>query len=61
MSCAVSSILSLAGSFVDEFAELFRGSSVEDLEELARSFHFEKCVQRDGLNRILKDHAKVSH
>jgi pimeloyl-ACP methyl ester carboxylesterase len=51
----------LAASFVDEFAELFRGSSEKDLEELARSFHFDNCVQRDGLNRILKDHARSSH
>jgi hypothetical protein len=50
----------LAASFVDEFAELFRGSSDEDLDELARSFHFESCVQREGLNQILKDHAHSS-
>jgi hypothetical protein len=50
----------LAASFVDEFAELFRGSTEKDLEELARSFHFDGCVQREGLNRILKDHAHSS-
>lgn len=50
----------LAASYVDEFAELFRGSSEKDLEELARSFHFESCLQREGLNHILKDHAHAS-
>jgi hypothetical protein len=50
----------LAASFVDEFAALFRGMSEKDLEELARSFHFESCVQREGLNHILRDHAHAS-
>lgn len=49
----------LAASFVDEFANLFRGASEEDLDELARSFHFESCLQREGLNEILKNHARV--
>jgi aryl-phospho-beta-D-glucosidase BglC (GH1 family) len=37
-----------------EFAELFEGKSEEELEELAASFSFEKCVKRDGLNIILQ-------
>lgn len=49
----------LAASFVDEFAELFRGMSEEELESLARSFHFDECVQRSELNDILKGHAHV--
>lgn len=48
----------LAASCSDEFAALFRGMEEEELEELARSFHFDECVQREGLNRILKDHAR---
>jgi len=30
----------------------------EELEQCARSFHFEECVQRDGLTKILQEHAK---
>ncbi|RAH71728.1 glycoside hydrolase family 5 protein [Aspergillus aculeatinus CBS 121060] len=49
----------LAASFVEEFAELFRGLDEKELDELAHSFHFDECVKREGLNRILKEHAKV--
>jgi hypothetical protein len=45
--------------FSDEFAELFAGMSMEDLDECARSFRFEECLQRDGLNKILEAHAEV--
>ncbi|KAJ5760024.1 hypothetical protein N7520_007180 [Penicillium odoratum] len=47
----------LAASFTDEFAALFHGMEERELEELARSFHFDECVQRDGLNQILKEHS----
>ncbi|KAJ6107754.1 hypothetical protein N7523_009077 [Penicillium sp. IBT 18751x] len=50
----------LAASFVDEFAGLFEGMDEMELEELAKSFHFDKCVQRDGLNKILKAHAHLT-
>ena len=43
----------------DEFAELFRGMSMEDLEECAKSFHFDQCLQREGLNKALQAHAEV--
>jgi hypothetical protein len=49
----------LAGSFSDEFAELFRGLETDELDALAHSFHFDECVQREGLNQILRDHAKL--
>lgn len=49
----------LADSLQNEFAELFKGKTEAELEELARSFHFDKCVQREGLNRIMSDHAKI--
>lgn len=49
----------LASSFVDEFAELFRGMDETQLDALARSFHFDECVQREGLNEILRQHARV--
>ncbi|GIC93545.1 glycoside hydrolase family 5 protein [Aspergillus udagawae] len=50
----------LAASFVDEFAELFRGMDEKELEALAHSFHFDECVQRGGLNEILREHARAT-
>ena len=31
----------------------------KELDELARSFHFDECVQRQGLNAVLGSHAGV--
>ncbi|KAF7595253.1 hypothetical protein BBP40_006753 [Aspergillus hancockii] len=50
----------LATSFAEEFAELFRGMDEAELDALARSFHFDECVQREGLNEILREHANAS-
>lgn len=36
-----------------EFAELFRGKSMEELDVLAASFKLENCLKRDELNNIL--------
>lgn len=49
----------VAGTFAMEFAQLFEGMGFEDLEECAKSFAFENCVQRDGLNKIMSEHAEV--
>ena len=49
----------VASSFSDEFAGLFRDVDFEELDALAHSFHFDECLQRDGLNKILKDHAEA--
>ncbi|RDW87680.1 hypothetical protein BP5796_03374 [Coleophoma crateriformis] len=49
----------LADSLQMEFAEMFRGKSMEELDTLAKSFHFDQCVQREGLNKIMSDHAKL--
>ncbi|XP_014551205.1 glycoside hydrolase family 5 protein [Bipolaris victoriae FI3] len=38
-----------------EFADLFEGKTEEELEELAKSFAFENCIKRDGLNMILQE------
>ncbi|KLU90851.1 hypothetical protein MAPG_09376 [Magnaporthiopsis poae ATCC 64411] len=38
-----------------EMAELFRGKTEAELEELAASFALEKCVKRDELNQVLRD------
>lgn len=50
----------LANSFCDQFAELFRDKDTDALEELARSFSLDECIKRDGLNKILSDHAAVA-
>ena len=42
-----------------EMAELFRGKTLEELDELAGSFKLENCVQRTGLNEILKMDSKL--
>jgi hypothetical protein len=43
-----------------EFAKLFEGMSMEDLEECARSFSYERCLKREGLNEILREHARIT-
>jgi hypothetical protein len=50
----------LSDSLQMEFAELFRGKDEMALEELARSFHFENCAQREGLNKIMSEHAGIA-
>jgi hypothetical protein len=49
----------VAQSFSMEFARLFEGMGLEELEECAKSFAFENCVLREGLNRIMSEHAEV--
>ncbi|RVX73436.1 hypothetical protein B0A52_03078 [Exophiala mesophila] len=49
----------LAETFVQEFAELFRDKTKDELEELAASFSFEQCLQREGLNKIMSNYAAV--
>jgi hypothetical protein len=47
----------LSESLQAEFARLFAGKGFEELDELAKSFHFDQCLQRDGLNKIMSAHA----
>lgn len=49
----------MASAFSMEFASLFKGMTMEQLDEAAKSFKFENCVQRGGLNKIMSDHAKL--
>jgi hypothetical protein len=49
----------LATCVQDDFASLFKDMSLEELEECAKSFSFENCMQRDGLNQAMEEHAKV--
>lgn len=41
-----------------EMAELFRGKTEEELDDLAASFKFENCIVREELNLVLKDDAR---
>lgn len=47
----------MSAAVSDDFAELFKNFSMEDLDKAAHSFHFDECVQRDGLNKIMTEHA----
>ena len=47
----------LAELMVKEWANLFKGMDEAQLEELAKSFAFENCMKRDGLNEVLTAHA----
>jgi hypothetical protein len=49
----------LAEYMVKEWAEHMRGMDEEQLEGLAKSFQFENCKQREGLNEILRAHSHV--
>jgi len=42
---------------VKEWAEHFRGMDEAQLDELAKSFRFENCVKREGLNKVLREYA----
>ncbi|KAI0052171.1 glycoside hydrolase family 5 protein [Auriscalpium vulgare] len=48
----------VAEFFVREWAEHFRGMGEGELEDLAKSFRFESCVEREGLNEVLRAHGK---
>jgi hypothetical protein len=47
----------LADSLQAEFAERFRDKTMDELDALAMSFHFDQCIQRGGLNKIMSEHA----
>jgi hypothetical protein len=49
----------LSELLVREWAAYFVGKSEAELEELAKSFAFENCNLRDGLNKVLSDNATL--
>lgn len=49
----------VAEYLVKEWADHFVGKSEAEIEELAGSFKFESCVQREELNKILGDNATL--
>jgi hypothetical protein len=50
----------VAEYLVKEWAEHFRGKTEAELDEIAKSFKFENCLRRDGLNMILTADALVA-
>jgi len=51
--------LFLGELLASEYADYFEGKSMEELEELAASFKFENCMQRDALNEALLRDSKA--
>ena len=49
----------LSQSFAVEFASLFKDFTLEQLDEAAKSFRFDRCMQRKGLNKIMSEHADL--
>ncbi|EPQ53140.1 glycoside hydrolase [Gloeophyllum trabeum ATCC 11539] len=49
----------VAEYLVKEWAEHFRGMDEKELDKVAKSFAFENCLQREGLNRILTENATL--
>jgi hypothetical protein len=45
--------------FVKEWAEHFVGKTKAELNEIAGSFRFDRCIKRDKLNEILKENARA--
>ena len=49
----------LVGEYmVKEWAEHFRGKTEEEIDAIARSFHFDNCLHRDLLNKVLTANAQ---
>ncbi len=52
-------IILVSEFLVREWAEHFVGKSEEEIVEIAKSFAFENCLHRDGLNKILTENATL--
>ena len=52
-------ILLLAEFLVREWAEHFAGKSEAEIDAIAKSFAFENCLHREGLNKVLTDNATL--
>ncbi|KAH7140066.1 glycoside hydrolase superfamily [Dactylonectria estremocensis] len=51
--------ITMAEYLIPEWAEYFRGKSFEELDELAASWKYENCVQRERLNQVLSRYAPM--
>jgi hypothetical protein len=49
----------VAEFLVKEWADLFKGKTRDNLEEIAKSFAYSACLKRDGLTKVLQDNAKL--
>ncbi|TFK51394.1 glycoside hydrolase [Heliocybe sulcata] len=49
----------VAEFLVAEWAEHFRGMDEAQLDKVAKSFAFENCLQREGLNKVLTENASL--
>ncbi|KAJ3548611.1 hypothetical protein NM688_g5269 [Phlebia brevispora] len=47
----------LGEMMVMEWADHMKGMNETQLDELAKSFSFENCMKRSGLNKVLTEHA----
>ena len=47
----------LSEFFIKSWAEAFRGKSEAEIDAIARSFHFDNCLHRDLLNKVLMANA----
>ena len=45
--------ITLAEYMIPEWADYFKGKSFEELDELAASWKYENCLQRERLNQVL--------
>ncbi|KAF9484634.1 glycoside hydrolase family 5 protein [Pholiota conissans] len=55
----ISRTIMMAEFMINEWADKFRGLDEAGLEELAKSFSFENCIQREGLNKALTEYAST--
>lgn len=46
--------ITLAEYMIPEWADYFRGKTFEELDELAASWKYDNCVQRERLNELLR-------
>jgi hypothetical protein len=50
----------LAAPLYNEYAELFRGKTFDELEELAKSLSLGQCIIREEVSKALREVTKVS-
>lgn len=51
--------ITMAEYMIPEWADCFRGKTFEELDELAASWKYENCVQRERLNELLRLYAPM--
>lgn len=51
--------ITMAEYMIPEWADYFKGKSFEELDEIAASWKFENCVQREQLNELLRLYAPM--